>query len=195
MTNKEKYQRTFGTLHASDKFLMEVTQMNNRKIISFRRVVSPCAAVILVFAMAGVAYAADLGGIRRTIQLWIHGDQTDVQWEVQDGEYHASYQDADGNTHEIGGGGIAFGPDGEERPLTEEELLEHMDRPDVEYLDDGTVWVFYHNQKVEITDKFNEDGCCFMELKDGDNTQYLTIKYQNGYASSPYEYIQPWEFN
>lgn len=195
MTNKEKYQRTFGTLHASDEFLMEVNQMNTNHVISFRRVVSICAAAVLVFALATVAYAADVGGIRRTVQLWIHGDQTDVLWEVENGEYHASYQDASGSTHEIGGGGVAFGPDGEERPLTEEELLEHMDRPEVEYLDDGTVLVFYHSQQIDITDQFDEDGICFLQLKDGDTVQYMTVKYQNGYAMSPFEFVQPWEFN
>lgn len=195
MTNKEKYQRTFSTLHASDDFLTEVTNMNTKRTFSPRRAVALCAAVILVLGMATVAYANDFGGIRRTIQLWIHGDQTDVVWEVQDGEYHASYQDADGSTHEIGGGGVAIDEDGNERPATEEELLEHMNRPEVEYKEDGTVWVYYHDQSIEITDRFDEDGVCFFLLKDGSKTLYMTVKYNHGYALSQTAYVQPWEFN
>lgn len=195
MTNKEKYQRTFSTLHASDDFLTEVSHMNTRKQFSSRRLAGICVAAILVFAMTTAAYATDFGGIRRTIQLWIHGDQTDVVWEVQDGEYHATYRDADGNTHEIGGGGLAFDADGNERAVTEEEILEHLDRPYAEYKDDGTVWVYYHDQSIEITDSFDENGVCFLLLKNGDAPMYMTIKYDNGSASSPHEYVQPWEFN
>lgn len=195
MTNKERYQRTFSTLHASDYFLTEVYQMNTRKHISTRRLVSVCAAAVLVIAMASMAYAADLGGIRRTIQLWIHGDQTNVVWEVQDGEYRASYQDADGNTHEIGGGGVAIDEDGTERPLTEEALLSHMDHPNVEYLGDGSVWVYYRSQSIEITDSFDTDGICYLLLKDGNDPLYMTVKYDNGFATSPHGYVQPWEFN
>ena len=57
-----------------------------------------------------------------------------------------------------------------------------------------TVWVYYLNQKMEITDKF-EDGVCFVQLKADGQTQYITVKYQNGYATSPDGYIQPDKFN
>ena len=66
--------------------------------------------------------------------------------------------------------------------------------PDVEYKEDGTVWVYYLDQAMEITDKF-EDGICYVKLKADGKTQYITIKYQNGFATSPHGYIQPWEFN
>lgn len=54
--------------------------------------------------------------------------------------------------------------------------------------------VYYLNQKMEITDKF-EDGVCFVQLKADGQTQYITVKYQNGYATSPDGYIQPDKFN
>ena len=49
-------------------------------------------------------------------------------------------------------------------------------------------------KKMEITDKF-EDGVCFVQLKADGQTQYITVKYQNGYATSPDGYIQPDKFN
>ena len=70
MTNKEKYRRAFGVLHASEDILTEVTHMETKKHFSLRKAVLLCAAVIAVFAMAGVCYAEDVGGIQRTIQLW-----------------------------------------------------------------------------------------------------------------------------
>lgn len=195
MTNKQRYQRTFGTLHASDDFLKEVSAMKTTKHFPARRLIGLCAAVILILGMATAAYAADMGGIQRRVQLWIHGDQTDVVLDIRDGQYTATYEDSEGNSHEFGGGGVAIEPDGSERPLTEEELLEHLDHPEVEYEDDGTVWVYYRGQKIEITDKFDDSGVCYVQLKDGDDILYMTIKYQNGCATSPNCYIAPSEFN
>lgn len=59
----------------------------------------------------GTVYAANVGGIQRTIQLWIHGDQTDATLDVkEDGSYNLNYSDENGNTVEQGGGGVAFVP-------------------------------------------------------------------------------------
>lgn len=185
MTNKQRYQRTFGTLHASGDFLKEVYAMKTTKHFPARRLIGLCAAVILILAMTTAAYATDVGGIQRKVQLWIHGDQTDVVLDIHNGQYTATYEDAEGNTHEFGGGGVALGPFGYERPLTEEEILENLDSPEVEYEDDGTVWVYYRDQKTEITDRFDADGVCFVQLQDGDAVLYMTVKYKDGFATSP----------
>ena len=66
--------------------------------------------------------------------------------------------------------------------------------PDVEYKEDGTVWVYYMDQKMEITDKFEND-ICYVKLEVDGKTQYITVKYQNGFAISPHGYVQPSEFN
>ena len=194
MTDKEQYQRTFGVLHASGDFLKEDFTMKPKKHISIRRIGILCAAVILIFSMATVCYAKDVGGIQRTIQLWIHGDQTSAIMDIQDGQYTITYEDAQGNTHQQGGGGVAIEADGSERPLTEEELMEHLNSPEVNYLEDGTVWIYYMDQAMEITDRFNEDSICFVQLKNGKDTLYVTIKYDDGYAWSPSAFVQPETF-
>lgn len=195
MIDKEQYQRTFGVLHASGDFLKEEITMQSTKQFPVRRIVVLCSAVILIFSMATVCYAEDVGGIRRTIQLWIHGDQNSAVMDIQDGHYTITYEDAEGNTHEWGGGGVAFNPDGSERPLTEEELMEHLNEPEVEYREDGSVWIYYMDQAMEITDRFDEENVCYVQLKKGAETLYVTVKYQNGYAMSPSAFIQPEEFN
>ena len=195
MIDKKQYQRTFGVLHASGDFLKEDITMQSTKHFPMRRIVFLCAAVILIFSMATVCYAKDVGGIRRTIELWIHGDQTTAVMDIQNGEYTITYEDGEGNTHERGGGGVAFNPDGSERPLTEEELMEHLNMPEVEYKEDGSVWIYYMDQAMEITDRFNEENICFIQLKNGAETLYVTVKYQNGYAMSPNAFVQPEEFN
>lgn len=194
MIDKKQYQRTFGVLHASGDFLKEELTMQSTRHFSVRRAVILCATIVFILSIAPVCYAADIGGIQRIIQVWIHGDQTDAVMDIQNGSYTLHYEDANGMPREIGGG-VAFEADGAERPLTEEELLEHLNMPEVEYEEDGTVWVYYMNQAMEITDQFNSDGVCFVQLKNGADILYLTVKYQNGYATSPSGFIQPDEFN
>lgn len=60
-----------------------------------------------VLALAATAYTTNLGGIQRTIQLWVHGDQTDAVMDMQNGQHTLSYEDANGEQHEASGGGWA----------------------------------------------------------------------------------------
>lgn len=189
MTNKEKYQRAFSVLHASGDCVMEVTSMNRTTRRYIPRLAAACMAAVLV--LSTVAYAADIGGIQRTIQLWFRGEQTDAVLEIREGEYTLGFEDAAGNTHEIQGGGVAIELDGQERPLTEEEILEHLAMPEVEYRDDGSVWVYHQSQKLEITDMFDENGVCYVLLKDGNDDRYMTVKRDGGYATSPHKYPNP----
>lgn len=197
----KEFHHTFDRLHASPDVLTEVLAMTTKnKVISMKKkcFIPQVAAVAIVFAIvfcsAGVAYAMDLGGIQRIVQVWIHGDQTSAVFTVQKGTYSLDYKDADGNKVHQGGGGVAFNEDGTERPLTEEELWDEINAPNVVYEEDGSVWIYYIDQKMDITDKF-EDGVCYLQLKVDDAVRYITVKYQNGYAMSPHGYIQSWEFN
>lgn len=190
MTNKERYKRAFSLLRASQHDFMEVKSMNQVKVLPVRRLIALCAAVVFVVAMATVAYAADIGGIRRTVQIWIHGDQTNAVLDIRGKSYTLSYEDENGEPHSIGGGGVAIGVFGKERPLTGEEILEELNYPEVVYQEDGSVWVYYHGQKLEITDKF-VDGVCYVQLQEDDQTLYLTVTDQEGYAMSPHGYVTP----
>ena len=156
-------------------------------------------AVIAVctFLVGGsaTAYAADVGGIQRTVQLWIHGDQSDVTIAFDaNGSYEMDYADKDGTQLQQGGGGVAFNEDGSERPLTEDELMEQLHRPEVVYEDDGSVFIYYYDQKIDITDKF-EDNVCYAMVSNGEETLYMTIQYQNGLSTSPHKYPSPCAFH
>lgn len=189
MTNREKYKQAFSVLHTSENFSMEVIKMTMKKK-SRRNMVAAAAAICVLAAGTGGAYAANVGGIQRTVQLWINGNQTDAVMEVNpNGTYTLTYTDENGKEKERGGGGVAYEKNGQERPLTEDELLEGLNSPDVEYKEDGSAWVYYRDQKLDITDKFDEDGICHVKLSDGDKVLYMTIEYQNGYAISPDKYI------
>ncbi len=196
MTNKEKYKQAFSAIHVSDDFVLEATNMNRTtKNYSLKPIAAIIAACIILMGTATTAYAADIGGIQRIIQVWIHGDQTAATITFDgNGAYDMDYTDAKGNTQHQGGGGVAFEDDGTERPLTEEELMEHLTRPEVEYKEDGTVWVYWYDQVVEITSKFENDICFLTLIKDGEPL-YMTVKYNNGYATSPQKYVMPDTFN
>lgn len=201
MTDKEKFQRTFDKLHASPDVLTEVLNMTtDKKIVpirkkrGFTRAAAAVAALVLVVGSGSVAYAMDLGRIQRIVQVWIHGDQTDATFIVDNGSYTLNYKDADGNDVHQSGGGVAFNQDGTERLLTEEELWDEINAPDVFYEEDGRVIVYYLTQELDITDKFKDD-ICYVQLKVDGETRYMTIKYRNGYAMSPHGYVQPEEFN
>lgn len=198
MTDKEKFQKVFDNLHASPNVLTEVLNMKtNEKIVPIKKkrflskAAVAVAAFILVFGSGSVAYALDFGGIQRIVQVWIHGDQTNAIFTVENGSYTLDYKDADGKNVHRGGGGIAY-ENGVERPLTDEELLEELSLPDVEYKEDGTVWIYYLDQKMEITDKFEND-ICYVKLEADGKTQYITVKYHDGFTTSPHGYIQPSE--
>ena len=197
MTEKERFQRAFAPLHASPDTLTEVMKMTEQKTkkSALRRAVTLGLAAALVLALGSVAYASDLGGIQRTVQLWFKGDQTDAVITVDPGHYTLLYTDKDGVEHETGGGGVAIEPDGTERPLTEEELLDQLNWPEVEEKEDGTVTVYYLDQQLDVTDKFDKDGVCYVQLEGGEKTIYMTIKRGNGFATSTMKYISPDEFN
>lgn len=86
-------------------------------------------------------------------------------------------------------------PDGTQRPVSEDEIMEQLNASDVEYTDDGQVWIYYHKQKLDITDKFNDEGVCYVKFEDGSKTLYVTVKYQNGYSCSGNKYPEPSTFN
>lgn len=172
-----------------------VTAFNICKKARLKTAAAIITVCLVLASGSGIAYAADLGGIQRTIQLWIDGDRTNATFEYNsDGTYNISIPSEDGETEEFGGGGVALEADGTERPLTESEILETLNDPVVKYEDDGTVWVYYYDQKTEITDKF-EDGICYLKVSNGDETLYMTIKYQDGWCTNPHKYESPDSLN
>lgn len=193
MMNKEKYKQAFSVLQTSGDFSMEVEKMAMRqKHHKVKTIAAAVAACIVLVGGAGTAYAANLGGIQRTIQLWINGDQTNATLKINNDGNSSTYTikipDENGNSTEITGGGVAMDGDGVERPLTEDEIMEQINQPDVEYEDDGSVWLYYKDRKLDITDRF-EDGICYVKLTDGKDVKYLTIKYNDGYAMSDSKYV------
>lgn len=197
MTNKEKYQQAFSALQPSRDIRLEEKIMKEYKRKHTKRTIAMAAILCLaVFAGGGGAYAANIGGIQRTIQLWIHGDQTTAELNVNDdGSYTVTIPDGKGGTTTQGGGGVAYDAFGRERPLTEEEIIEHLDSPNIEYYDDGSIWLFYKNMAKDITNDFDDDDMCYVKIDDDDGELYVTAKKYGGWHVSSDRFSSAWEFN
>ena len=68
---------------------------------ALRRAATLGLAAALVLALGSVAYASDLGGIQRTVQLWLNGEMTDATLTVNEGSYTLRYPDKDGTEREM----------------------------------------------------------------------------------------------
>ena len=198
MTNKEKYKQAFSVLHTSENFSPEVEIMaKSNKKNKIRAIIAACIGIFTVGGLGTTAYAANVGNIQRQIQLWVQGDQTTATLDIDEtqGEYKISYTGTDGAPVEISGGGITIDINGNEKPVNEQEIMEHIMMPSVEYLDDGTIWVYYKDRQMEITDKFDEEGFCFTQIADGGMTYYMTIKKNGGYGIDTIKYPSKKGFN
>jgi len=194
MNNSEKYKRTFSAIHPSADYMEAIVKtegkkMESKKRYSMPKILAAClAAVLLLAGVTAGAYAADVGGIQRKVQIWTQGELTDAVFTVTtDGkysEYTATYTDADGKEHTISGGGVAYDFFGRERALTEEELLEEINSPQIDITEDGRFFVYCRDQKIEITDKF-EDGICHVKLTIDGKPLYMTVSEEGGFSTSP----------
>lgn len=196
MTNKEKYKQAFSVLQPSGKISLEEERMIiMKKKAKFQAAVAAAAICLAFVSGGGIVYAADLGGVQRKIQLWVQGDQTDADIVYNaNGSYDLWYENEDGTREDLHGGGVAIEADGTERPLTEAELMDHLQQPTVDYKEDGSIWVYYYDQKIDITDQF-KDGVCYVQVSNGEKTLYMTILYEGGWCTSPHKYEIPDSFS
>lgn len=196
MSNREQYKKAFSVLQASGDFTLGDEKMAVlKKKAMLRTFAAAACACLVIVGSSRIAYAANVGGIQRTIQLWMYGDQTDVTIDFDgSGNYSMEYTDADGNTRELGGGGFDVDADGTKRALTEDELIWHLfEEVDVSYNDDGRIMLYFQGQVADITDKFEND-ICYIFLNGTDASLYVTVlKAEDGgfpIASSPDRYLQ-----
>jgi hypothetical protein len=201
MSNREQYKKAFSVLQASGDFTLGDEKMAVlKKKAMLRTFAAAACACLVIVGSSRIAYAANVGGIQRTIQLWMYGEQTDVTIDFDgSGNYSMEYTDADGNTRELGGGGFDVDADGTKRALTEDELIWHLfEEVDVSYNDDGRIMLYFQGQVADITDKFENDICYIFlngtDLNGTDVSLYVTVlKAEDGgfpIDSSPDRYLQ-----
>lgn len=176
MSNKENYKKAFSVLKSSCDFTLEEKRMNRiKRENTHRNLLAAAAVMLVVLAGSGTAYAADLGGIRETVQMWIHGEQTDVTINDESIEY----VDEDGNVQEETG--YEVNPKTGERPLTGEEIAEEkLNEVDVDKTDDGKMILYFHDKKFDVTDNIANKEYTFHVVTDGSEV-YVKLDFdENG---------------
>lgn len=189
MTDKEKIRRAFSSVRLPDDFDIDLESRGRKRIAHFRNAAA-AACIALALVVSGVtAYAADFGGIQRTVQIWLHGDQTTAVISIDEDNNITHYSVADDEGNEIHGGGVAIENDGSERALTESEVQQDLNYPQKETID-GRIYLFYKDRKIDITDMFDDEGLCYITLDNGDETFYVTVTKDAGLSTSTKRYIQ-----
>ncbi len=178
MTNKDKYKEAFGVLQPKTISWEEQPMKHNNNIRTFKaKRILAVAAVVVILAIAAVgAYAANVGGIQTTLKTWFQGREVAVEVSARDdGGYDFAVTGENGETvASFGGGGVAMGRNGEERPLTPEEVLEG-NVLEVIRNEEGRMMLYFRDRTYDITDFFNADGVCKVKLKDETKKFFKTI--------------------
>ena len=186
MTNHERYQRAAGLIRPSremnTKHYVEEKMMKNKK--TYRPLATACASLALVLLLGVGVYASNLGGFRSSVSVWLHGDVTEVSIEqVGEGQYEITYPD--GTVR--GTGGMAY-ENGQMRGVTMDEVLEEIRTAvEVEEDEDGKIWLYLRDHKIDITDQIAENGdWAQVKVKDGVLADYITVVWNGdgGYGVS-----------
>lgn len=180
MTNRERYKQAFSALPSSGLFTWEVEEMEQLKKKHRKNIAAAAAiACAVVIGGSGTVYAADIGGIQEKISMWLHGTKTEVDVTENGTDGYGGYTftyTQDGETKSIGGGGVSIDENGNETWLSADEVADHMSQSaDIDVDEDGKVWIYFYDQKVEITDSFDESGVCTLTLTHDDRSVYLEI--------------------
>lgn len=189
MTNKDRYKQACSALHPSKTIALEEIPMKHTTHKVMRPIAAVVATVVLLCGCVTVAYAADVGGIRTTIQSWFRGEAADMDVvEKAPGEYEFQIHQ-NGQTHTVGGGGVEYDMFGNEKPLSPEDAAQSLSEM-IYQKDDGTIWLYYKSYAIDITQYMAENGCKLL-LNDNGQKQYFDISpVENGgcgYSRSPNE--------
>ncbi len=178
MSNKDRYQKTFNTLHLSEDFREKCKtpeESGKGKIMNFRAIhgISRAAAAAITVATialgsAGVCYANDIGGIRTTFNMWLNGSRQEVE-VVQTGEGTYAVYDENGE-ETMGFGGMSYDADGNEVGLSAEELVKLFNNEcRLNPTDDGRIIFTYKNLTEDVTDLIDENGNLYIHVEDPSN--------------------------
>lgn len=147
-----------------------VIRMFNSKKIAQRTISIVAAAAVL----SGAAFAADVGGIRTNVKMWIDGQNETVTVE-KTGKY--SYTATTGDGEEKMFGGVSFDSDGNEQELSSEDMQD-MYAVDVAESEDGTWTLTFFDRKIDITGDMENGG--YHETLTHDGKQYEVVIKTDG---------------
>lgn len=177
MTNRERYKQAFSALQCSGQHTREIEKAALRQKKHRKNTAAAAAVACAVIAGAGgTVYAADLGGIQEKISMWLYGARIEADvTENGYGGYIFTYTQ-NSETKNISGSGMSTDEDGNKIWLPADEVAAGMSgSADISVDGDGTVWIYYYDQVIDITNLFDENGICSLTLTHEDKTCCLEI--------------------
>lgn len=179
MNNKERYKRAFNVLQTSKEICLEDNRVMNFKEKMRIKVAAAAIIGISLTGSAVTAYAMDLGGVRGMIDAWIHGEEKAVEYQIDENNEFSIYDE----TGEIVVGTINSSSKGIE------DVERAVTAPTIEFAQDGKRWIYYYDEKIDITDSF-VDQKCYITLYHEDNPLYVVVYDSGDFTTSPYEYAE-----
>lgn len=149
---RETYQRVFSKIQIPEPVDVEKIMKENRRETGmnfWQKHAAALGAALVIAGSTGVAYAADLGGIRTTVNVWLHGEQKELE-AVPDGSGGYEFYENGSDEPIGGGGGIWYDENGVEHAASAQEVADNM-KPPVEILDDGRVTLELKEKVWDIT--------------------------------------------
>lgn len=183
MTDRERYKKASDIITPSEgmdimRYVEEKEMEKKKSFRPLRKLAAVCAALVVVLGLGSFAYAADLGGIKHPINVWLHGELTEVTIEqVGEGQFEVTYPDGHKRST---GGMVAEG--GQMRGVNMEEIKDHLlTEVDATQDENGKYWIYIRDHKIDITDQIKEKGFAQVKVKDGILADYITVVfYDNG---------------
>lgn len=174
---RSEYQRVFSQMQIPEPVDVQKILEEERTdgVMSFwKKHAMALAAAMVIVGSTGVAYAADLGGIRTTVNVWLHGEQTQLD-AVPNGSGGYEFYENGSDQPVGGGGGVWIDEDGVEHQASAEEVAENLAAP-VEVREDGSVWVSVKDRTWDVSGYFREGK----EASFHANGKYIQAKLEDG---------------
>lgn len=150
---REAYQRVFSRIQIPEPVDVKTIMKENRRETGmnfWQKHAAALGAALVIAGSTGVAYAADLGGIRTTVNVWLHGEHTQLD-AVPNGTGGYEFYETGSDEPIGGGGGVWIDENGVEHAASAQEVAENLASP-VEVREDGTVWLSVNDRTWDITD-------------------------------------------
>lgn len=167
--DKEQYKRTFNVIKPKTGFTWDehlATKKVTKHPVS-KQALAICVALIAVICGSSIAYAANIGGFRDVVNIWI-GDRYVESSIEESGKGQFTVTTPDGNSFIAGG----VSDDGE--PVTGEDVIEYLEGPDVFRDDNGRIWFYDKDYRQDITEDI-ADGETRIIREYGDREKYIVI--------------------
>ncbi|WP_294732120.1 hypothetical protein [uncultured Faecalibaculum sp.] len=150
---RDAYKRVFSQIRIPEPVSLETVRKEERTggwMKFYTKRAAAVAAAMVIVASTGVAYAADLGGLRTTVNVWLRGENKEIVADPNGDGGYTFYEE--GNDEPVGsGGGVYIDDNGQEHVLGPQDVANTM-VPVVEKRDDGSYWLSEEENCWDVTE-------------------------------------------